>query len=76
MKFTTFLKRVEEAYLTTPGYRYGQALFNELVDVRPDLSERIRGGEDDPFYKKGSNEFDEEMVPTIAFLEANWREHV
>jgi hypothetical protein len=30
--------------------RFGQALFNLLHTVRPDLSEQIRGTDKDPFY--------------------------
>ncbi len=35
------------------GWRYGQALFNLLTDVRPDLAEEIRGTDKDPFYMVG-----------------------
>lgn len=32
------------------GWRYGQALFNKLLDVRPDIAARLRGSLSDPFY--------------------------
>lgn len=31
--------------------RYGQALFNDAWRVAPDLVDKIRGTEDDPFYR-------------------------
>ena len=51
--------------------RYGQALFNHLCEVRPDLSEKIRGDMDlDPFYCESPTHprFDK----FIAFIEENW----
>lgn len=39
-----------EAELLSP-LRYGQALFNDLYRVAPEIADRIRGGEDDPFYE-------------------------
>jgi hypothetical protein len=33
-----------------PFQRYGQAMFNHLVTVRPDLAEMVRGTNCDPFY--------------------------
>ena len=33
-----------------PQLRYGQALFNALHEVDPDLANDIRGGDLDPFY--------------------------
>lgn len=41
--------------------RYGQALFNDLYRVAPEIADSIRSGEDDPFYE-------DERVP--AFLRA------
>lgn len=32
------------------GWRAGQATFNLLVRVRPDLAEMVRGSDFDPFY--------------------------
>lgn len=36
-----------------PSWRWGQTLFNVLEQVRPDLSEQIRGTDLDPFYWNG-----------------------
>jgi len=49
--------------------RYGQALFNTLVQIRPDIAERLRGSPDDPFYANGG---DERAERAIAVIEAMW----
>ena len=52
------------------GERDGQALFNHLHEVRPDLSEQIRATDKDPFYVES---FSGPIVDRFkAFLEANW----
>ena len=48
--------------------RTGQALFNALENVRPDLANRIRGDVKlDPFYKYGVD-----ILPCIDFIRHNW----
>lgn len=46
-KFILALPEVARYY----EWRYGQALFNLLSKVRPELAEKIRGGQLDPFYR-------------------------
>ncbi len=49
-----------------PEERRGQALFNELYLTRPDLSERMRASDHDPFYS-------DSLVPVaVAWIGANW----
>ncbi len=49
-------------------WRYGQALFNVLSKVRPQLAEEIRGGQLDPFYRDRDG-----VVPELwSFLESQW----
>jgi len=55
--------------------RYGQALFNQLVEVRPDLSEQIRGTDADPFYLKGPSDNYAKWDRFIRFVEKNWYNH-
>lgn len=38
------------------NWRYGQAIFNLLCDVRPDVAESIRGTDLDPFYINGEKD--------------------
>lgn len=53
--------------LEAPEWRIGQTYFNVLARRRPDLSEQIRSGPLDPFYRN-------ERVPEfVAFLAENWQ---
>lgn len=50
--------------------RIGQCLFNHLADVRPDLSEVIRGTEQDPFHAMSPT--DPRYDSAIKFIESKW----
>lgn len=50
--------------------RYGQAMFNHLCTVRPDLSELVRGTEHDPFHVSSLS--DPRWDKFVEFIEANW----
>jgi hypothetical protein len=49
--------------------RYGQALFNTLREVRPDIADRLLGTQDDPFY---ANDGDEGLERAVAVIESMW----
>ena len=51
-------------------WRIGQALFNKLWELRPDLSEQIRGTDKDPFHAVSPT--DPRYDAAIKFIEANW----
>lgn len=51
---------------TYPHQRYGQMYFNMLAEVRPDISEKIRGGRLDPFHR------DDVSKLTHMIVESNW----
>lgn len=51
MTFAEYLQQVNQAKLDHPQWRKGQSFFNVLAEVRPDLSEPLRGGEFDPFHR-------------------------
>jgi hypothetical protein len=51
-------------------WRIGQALFNNLAELRPELAEHIRGSAIDPFY--ASIPTDERYDGAIKYIEANW----
>lgn len=51
-------------------WRIGQALFNHLVTVRPELAEQLRGGQSDPFYAYSPT--DERYDSAIKFIEQWW----
>lgn len=52
------------------GERYGQSMFNHLWEVRPDLSEQIRGTDKDPFYVLRLH--DPRWDAFVEFIEKNW----
>jgi transposase-like protein len=39
-------------YEKHPEWRFGQTMFNTLMDYRPEKAEEIRGTSLDPFYKR------------------------
>ena len=53
--FNDFLADASIVYEKLKGdgfdYRYGQVYFNLLFEHRPDISEKIRGTQYDPFYR-------------------------
>lgn len=66
MEYAEYLAAVNEALIANPDWRRGQAFFNVLHRVRPDLSERIRGTVIDPFYG-------DSVIPEfLASVENDW----
>lgn len=66
MTLSDFYAGVAEYNKANPAQRHGQALFNYLWSVRPDLSEQIRSTELDPFYE------DKRLPETYEWLMDNW----
>lgn len=52
-RFEEFKLAVHRALGENPEWRYGQACFNVLTEFDPELAERLRGGDYDPFYSDG-----------------------
>lgn len=50
--------------------RYGQAAFNLLVEVKPNLAEEVRGTNRDPFFVKSPQ--DERWDAFVDYIEENW----
>lgn len=50
MTFDEFIFLADRRYKRIEYERYGQAFFNELYSVRPELADEIRGTHLDPFY--------------------------
>lgn len=44
---------VAEKMRDTPRIRLGQSLFNATHELRPDLANKVRGSDLDPFYNDG-----------------------
>lgn len=55
MTYNDFVDTVHREYSkwrdVDSTYRYGQCMFNILYALRPDIADRIRGTNIDPFYK-------------------------
>ena len=69
--FEDFLWDVSYRY-ENGNERYGQALFNACITVRPGLASQLRGTLKDPFY--GETKHDERVVAALDFLRALWDE--
>ena len=46
--------------------RFGQAVFNVLATVRPDIAEELRGSKLDPFYKESVSD------EVWSFIKSKW----
>lgn len=54
----------------THRWRYGQAMFNHLLDIRRDLAEQVRATDKDPFYVERLDHPNWDRF--VAFIEENW----
>ncbi len=50
-EFAAYLDRVCEEKISHGHYRWGQAYFNVLYEINPELANSIRSGPLDPFYQ-------------------------
>jgi hypothetical protein len=65
--YTEFLERVDKYYAQfKPTWRYGQAYFNVLSNVRSDVAETLRSSMHDPFHKDAVSE------DTHKYVKALW----
>lgn len=65
-----YWQAVATAMASEDSWRYGQACFNILAVVRPDLAERVRGTDMDPFHADRSG--DKRIGRFMSFLALNW----
>lgn len=49
-----------------PDYRLGQAVYNKLVEVRPDVAKKLLGTDLDPYYKNSVT------TDVWEFIHKNW----
>ena len=66
MTFDQYRDASGQAWHANRNWRQGQAYFNTLVRVRPDLSERVRATNFDPFYNNLR------LPNFLAWLEEVW----
>jgi len=64
--FDEFWTEFLSAQADYPDWRPGQVAFNILCHVAPDLAERVRGTENDPF------NISSRLPAFAAWLKANW----
>lgn len=64
--YDKFLQLVEKYQKSVKDWRYGQAYFNILSSVRPELAELIRGSMYDPFHK------DEVSDQIHTYIKSKW----
>jgi len=58
------IKKVRDGFLNAyPRWRKGQALFNAIYYVDPEIANKIRGSDIDPFH------IDDNIEPCMKFLE-------
>ena len=58
-KFNNYMKRVGHNMTVNRAWRYGQTLFNTLDEMYPDIANRLRTTELDPYYHRGNIGFDD-----------------
>lgn len=51
--WSRLLDEIVAQHIAHPEWRYGQLVFNAVHDLRPDIADRLRGGDLDPFYASG-----------------------
>lgn len=64
--FTERLNRLWENEIVQISQRFGQLFFNLLNEVRPDIADKIRATDLDPFFS------DEVQLETIEFVKNYW----
>ena len=68
MTFDEFVDLVPEMQGMYPEWRAGQAAFNTLLRYRPDLAERVKATNLDPFYQ------DAQLADFYLWLKDTWDE--
>lgn len=66
INYEDFLALVDKYEKSVKDWRYGQAYFNILSSVRPELAELIRGSMYDPFHK------DEVSQQIHTYVKSKW----
>lgn len=67
MDYITFVLEATKYYDSNKAdYRLGQAVYNRLNEVRPDIAKKLMGTDLDPYYEKAVT------VPTWEFIHQNW----
>lgn len=62
-----------EALARRSNWRIGQALFNHLDTVRPDIADILRGTPEDPFFASSTS--DPRYVAAVAVIVNEWKDY-
>ena len=65
------VKVLIEAPLLYPEWRKGQAYFNYLYQLHPDVADEIRGTEYDPFYADHKKDPEKEINKFLEYISKN-----
>lgn len=65
-QYADFFAKVCDYAFANPHIRIGQAYFNMLEDVNPELANGLRGTDLDPFYRESVSE------ETHTYVQYNW----
>lgn len=66
MTYVQWIQVAQTYWNMYPSQRKGQAFFNSLCLNRPDLSEKVRATDLDPFYQ------DQGLHGFLAWVQENW----
>lgn len=70
MRLDEFFEALKTRAATSPHERPGQALFNLLLEVRPDIAEVMRATPSDPFWEHGTKS--PRYHSAVRVIEAHW----
>lgn len=70
--YEDYLEAVVIGSVQYKNWRVGQTAFNALVSMRPDLAERIRGTDIDPFYCDHLPHGHEKIAVFLSHVQENW----
>lgn len=66
LTFPEYLAEYVLTAVTHPRWRNGQAAFNALHQIRPDIAEKVRGSSFDPFHQEQA------LQEFWTFVESEW----
>lgn len=70
--YDDYLEAVLIASVQYKNWRVGQAAFNVLADLRPDLAEHVRGSNFDPFYADPLPHGHDKIANFLAHVREAW----
>lgn len=72
LTYDDYLEAVIIGAVQYKNWRVGQTAFNILAQMRPDLAERIRATDADPFYSDHLPNGHDKIAVFLAHVRENW----